>query len=301
MAKILITGGTGLIGGYLIKELSEKGHAIRLFSRNPDKSTLFPTFFWDIKNNQIDEKAFEGIDTIIHLAGANIGASKWTIDRKQEIIASRVYSANLLFRKCKELNIKLKAFISASGIAFYGNNPTTHTFVEGDPAGNDFLAEVAKKWEAAANKFNELGARVVTLRTAIVLAKEAEALSKMVTPIKLGIGAPLGRGKQYMPWIHINDLVNMYPLAIERENINGNYNAVAPSHINNTAFMKTIASALNKPFFMPNVPTFVLRAALGEMADLVLKGNKVAPKRFVEEEHFQFEFVDLKSALESVL
>ncbi|MBC8393230.1 MAG: TIGR01777 family protein, partial [Deltaproteobacteria bacterium] len=199
MSKILITGGTGLVGSRLTEMLVDKNHEVVVLSRNPKNKNEFK---WDISKAFIDEKVFENTDYIIHLAGAGIADERWSEKRKQLIIDSRVESANLLFHKVKEHKIKLKGFISASGIGYYGAFTSDKIFEETDKVGNDFLGEVCEKWEAAALQFEQLNINVSILRTGIVLSKNGGALEKMKTPVI----SPLGSGKQYLPWLHIDDL-----------------------------------------------------------------------------------------------
>ena len=297
MATILITGGTGLIGKHLCNLLTKKGHKVNILSRS--KSHNPSIFQWDIKNNFIEEEAIKKADYIIHLAGAGIADKRWTTERKQILINSRVTSANLLFNKVKELNPTLKGFISASGVGFYGATTSTEIFNETDLPGQDFLSEICKKWENASLQFNKLNIRTVILRTGVVLTKKGGALEKMTQPIKFGLGAALGSGKQYMPWIHIDDLCAMYLSTIENIEISGIYNAVAPEHCTNKTFSKTIATVLKKPFFLPNIPAFLLKIGLGELSCILLEGSKVSSIKIVKT-GFKFEFPTLNTALNNL-
>ena len=291
MSIILITGGTGLVGSRLTEMLEEKNHEVVILSRNPKAKNEFK---WDVSNNYIDEKAFDKIDFIIHLAGAGIADEKWTEKRKQVIIDSRVNTANLLFSKVNELKIKLKGFISASGIGYYGAVTSSIIFTEQDDAGQDFLGEVCIKWEDAAHQFTSLQTPVTILRTGIVLSKKGGALEKMKTPV---ISA-LGSGNQYLPWIHIDDLCEMYIDAIEGK-LEGIYNAVAPEHQTSKTFSKQFAKSISKPFVPFNVPAFGLKLLFGDMSKILLEGSRISAKK-IEKSGYSFRFKTLDKALNNL-
>ncbi|GGK44258.1 MULTISPECIES: TIGR01777 family oxidoreductase [Flavobacteriaceae] len=287
MASILVTGGTGLIGSNLCDLLKSKGHNVSILSRSKIKKTT--VFHWDIEKRHIDNKAIINTDYIIHLAGAGIADKRWTKSRKKELIASRVNSTNLLFEKVKELNPDLKGFISSSGVGYYGAITSEKIFQENDTPNNDFLSKICILWEKEVNKFNSLNIRTVILRTGVVFSKEGGALEKIIKPIKLGVGAALGSGKQYIPWIAMEDLCNMYVSAIENAELNGVYNAVAPEHITNQGLTKSIAKTLKKSLWLPNVPSFVLKIALGELAVILLQGSRVSSEK-IKKTGFNFIF-----------
>ena len=209
MAKkktVLITGASGYISGHLQQKLKTKGYKVRTLTTNMLHSNVEDCFYWNPENQEINRKAFDSVDYIIHLAGANIGSGRWTKKRKQEILDSRVYTTKLLFDKVQLLKIPLKAFISASATGYYGAVTSDVIFDEEAPAAHDFLGNVCMLWENEADRFNELGIRSVKIRTGVVLSNDAPAMRKMLIPIRLCIGSPLGSGKQYIPWIHIDDL-----------------------------------------------------------------------------------------------
>ncbi|MDP4600843.1 MAG: TIGR01777 family oxidoreductase [Polaribacter sp.] len=290
MAKILITGGTGLIGNKLTQLLIENNHEVVILSREPSKKNEFK---WDISEGSIDEKALINVDYIIHLAGAGIADERWTTKRKKILIDSRVESANLLYEKVKKLQIPLKGFISASGIGYYGAVTTEEIFEENTKSGHDFLAEICVKWEAAAMQFAEEQIPVTILRTGVVLSSTGGALEKMRTPVV----TPLGSGKQYLPWIQIDDLCEMY-LKVVENNITGIYNAVAPEHHTSYSFSKELAKSIQKPFVGIPVPSFLLKIMFGEMAIILLEGSRISAKK-VEKSGFSFQFETLKKALNS--
>lgn len=292
MAKVLITGGTGLIGKHLTKQLLSKKHEVVILSRNPKNNNEFR---WNITENYIDENAFKNITHIIHLAGAGIADKRWTPKRKKELIDSRVQSAKLLFNKIVEYKIPLRGFISASGIGYYGAITSNRIFTETDEPYSDFIAKICTEWETSAMQFKKLNIPVTILRTGIVLAKNGGALQKMNTPLFL---SALGNGKQFMPWIHINDLSNLYTKAIEDTNFNGIYNAVAPQHQTNKSFTKTFGKTIKKVVLPINVPSFVLILVLGELADILVKGSRISAKKIAK--NYNFTFDNLATALQNI-
>lgn len=276
MANILITGGTGLVGKHLCKALTERGHNINLLSRSSNNDLGINTYLWDIKRGQIDAEAVNKADYIIHLAGANIGQGRWTEKRKQEIIQSRTQSGELIFNALDPKNNQLKAFISSSATGYYGSSTTDKIFTEDHPPANDFLGLVCQKWEKTADAFQNIGIRTVKIRTAVVFTESGGALAKMSIPISMGVGSPVGSGQQYIPWIHLDDLVGIYLKAIEDNEMIGAYNAVAPEHLTNTELTQRIAKKLNKKLWLPNVPAFLLKLLLGEMSVIVLEGSRIS-------------------------
>ena len=293
--NILLTGGSGLIGSELTKILIENGHQVRILTR--EKEIEHPFYHWE--KDTIDEKVFENLDGIIHLAGSLI-AKRWTNSYKKEIFSSRVDTANLLFEYVKKLNIDLKFFISASGTAYYGQITSNKIFKESDEPNIDFLGKVCVAWENAAYQFEKIGARVVCLRTSFVLSKNGEGFKLLKKPIQLGVGANLGNGKQWMPWIHITDLIQMYAEAVDNDKIKGSYNASSPQYINHSEFNHTLARKMNKPFFIPNIPAFVMKLALGEMSSLVLNGSRIDATK-IQETGFKFQYPTLEKALEELI
>lgn len=286
----------------IAKELAKKigqDYEIRFLTRHRKQENEYE---WDIKKGTVDETAFDNVSHIIHLAGANISEKRWTPERKRELISSRVDSAELLRTTLRKNKIKLKSFISASGINFYGTKTSEKIDVETDPPGNDFLSEVVVLWERAADDFKEqeLAERVVKIRTAVVLSEKDGALKKMVPPVQYYIGSPLGSGKQYMPWIHIEDICSIYEFALKNSTIEGAYNAVSPQHATNKELTKKIAKVLGKPLWMPNVPGFVLKLIFGELASVILEGSRASSEKILNA-GFHFKFPDLEKALRDLL
>ncbi|GAB3501659.1 epimerase [Emticicia fontis] len=298
--NILITGGTGLIGKQLTRLLLSKGHKVSLLSREKVNIPDVKVFLWDIKKGLIDDEAFKNIDYIIHLAGAGIADKRWTDKRKQEIIDSRVKPIQLLNKHLKDQKIKLKAFISASATGYYGGDTGEARLDESSPAGHDFLATCTKIWEEEGEKFTQ-AERIVSLRTGIVLSEKGGALPQLLQPIKLGIGSALGSGKQWMSWIHIDDMCQLYLQAIEDEKMHGAYNAVAPAPVRNEEIVRIAADVLRKPLWAPNVPAFILKLLFGEMAIVVVGGSYIKNKRVSEELSFSYKFTTIRAALEDLL
>jgi hypothetical protein len=298
MTSILITGGTGLIGKRLSFLLTQKGYNVLILSRNnANNSNIYK---WNIDDGYIEEKAIYKADYIIHLAGAGIADKRWTKRRKHELLASRINSTNLLYKKIKEFNPKLKGFIAASGIGFYGATTTSKIYQENDSSGTDFLSNICVQWEKASLQFKDKNIRTVIFRTGVVLTKKGGAFEKITKPIKMGLGAALGSGNQYMPWIHIDDLCEMYIEAIKNNELNGVYNAVAPTHVTNKTLSKKTAKELNKPFFMPNIPSFVFKIIFGKMAVILLEGSRVSSEKIINT-GFKFKYPTLKKALKQLI
>lgn len=298
MAHILITGGSGLIGKRLVRTLRQQGHAVATLSRTPVQAAI-PMYEWDISSSYINPKAFEHTDTIIHLAGAGIADKRWTDERKKEILDSRVDSTKLLYTYLKKYPT-VRTCISASAIGYYGFSDLPQALRENDPPGNDFLADVVTKWEAEVDKIESLDIRVVKVRIGIVLSDEGGALPAIAKPVRLYAGAPLGSGNQWVSWIHIDDLVSIFAKAVEDSHMKGAYNAVAPNPVTNRQLTKAIASALEKPLFLPAVPAAAMHLILGEMADMVLKGNKVSAEKILSA-GYQFKFDSAADAVKDLL
>lgn len=302
METVLIAGGSGTIGKHLSKKLLEKGYKVTLLSRGNNKAETnnITTYLWNVEKSLLEDESIKSADYIINLTGTKIGEKRWSANRKKEILNSRVNSNKLLFQKIKELNLKIKVFITSSAVGYYGMETSDKIFVESDNPANDFVGSVCQKWEEESYKFEKLGIRTVQIRTGVVLNKGAGALSKMMLPIKMFIGSPLGSGKQYIPWIHIEDLCNIYIKAIEDEKMTGAYNAAAPEHVSNTEFTKTLANQMNKPMILPNVPSFMLKLIFGEMANIIIEGSRVSSEK-LGKAGFKFVYPNLKIALKELL
>ena len=279
--------------------LLEKGYQVAHLSRSK-KSAPVPSFVWDVDAGEIDITALEGISTIIHLAGAGVADKRWSHSRKEEILQSRVKSTQLLFNTLLNNPNQVKSFISASAIGYYGFGTSDEVFHEQSQFGSDFLANVTREWEEDVDKISSLRMRVAKLRIGIVLSDKGGALVEMAKPIRLGFGSPLGSGKQYLSWIHLDDLCAMFIKAVETDLMQGAYNAVSGNWVTNKEMTKTIAKILNKPLWLPNVPAFVLKLVVGQMAEIVLNGSKVSADK-IKSTGFNFKYKDLRQALESLL
>ena len=295
MKKILISGGSGLVGSLLTKKLIEKGYAVHILSRTPGEKDGVKSFKWDVKKGEIDKNAFKDVTGIIHLAGAGIADKRWTPNRKKTIIDSRVESAKLLYTTAKKSSVQLNAFISASGINYYGAQTTSNLYVETDLPSNDFIGECCVKWEAAADQFSDL-TRVVKLRTGVVLSKKGGALDRMAKPVKMGIGSPLGNGQQYMPYIHINDLCDMYIYALENEHVRGVYNACNGDHVTNIELTDALAHEFKKSLWAPKVPAIALKLLFGEMSQIILYGSRASSDK-IKSTGFEFKFQNIHQTL----
>ncbi len=293
--RVLIAGGTGLIGRQLSRRLQELGYEVALLSRSKHSGRPANYYSWNPDRNELPKELINSCDYILNLAGENIGAKRWTAKRKEAIRESRTRPASLMFNALDE-NSQLSAYISASAIGYYGAVSSGKIFQETDPAGSDFLGQTCKDWEEAAGLFEQAGVRTVKIRTGIVLSKEGGALAKLSIPIRWGLGAALGRGKQYMPWIHMDDLCNIFIQAIKDEEMAGAYNAVAPEHITNHEFTRKAARAQGKPFWLPNIPAVMLKLLLGEMSVILLTGSRISSSK-MEAAGFTFLYPDLDSAL----
>lgn len=294
--KVLITGGTGLVGSHLIPMLKAKGHEVVVLSRSKDSSKPYPIFEWDYEKEYIEAGAFNGVDAVIHLAGAGVAEKRWTPERKDEIYNSRTKTSFLLYKTLKEVPNEVKTFISASAIGYYGLDTGNINLKETAPVGHDFLAHVVDAWETATSKVTELDIRLVQLRIGVVLAKEGGALVELLKP---PVAAPLAKGSQYMSWIHINDLCKMFVYALENEQMLGTYNAAAPRPMTNKELTQEAAKAMGKPFIPIPVPGLILKLMLGEMAKMVIGGNRVSCEKIMEA-GFQFDYPKLADALKDL-
>lgn len=299
--NVLITGGSGLIGSRLTTLLQDKNYSVSHLSRNKQSLNGVRTFTWNPEKKYLEPEALDNVDFIIHLAGAGIADSRWTKKRKQEILKSRIQGLELLEKEIKKKFHKPAALISASGIAYYGSETGNTHQTEQSKSGNDFLADVTKQWEAAADRLSVTGIRIIKLRTGIVLSKKGGALAKMAAPARYGLGAGLGSGQQWCSWIHLDDLCQLYIHALEDASWSGAFNAVAQTPVTNNELTRLICQTLDKPHWLPNVPAFLLKFVLGELSTLVLGSSYIVNERIEKQTNFQYQFPDLKAALRDVL
>jgi len=291
--RVLLGGGSGLVGNRLSELLTKKDYDVWILSRSSEGKEN--AIEWDVKKQHLDAEKIQDFDHIINLTGAGIVDEPWTDARKKEIIDSRVDSTKLLAKAISKNHRKPDSFVSASAVGYYGFVTGEHIFKESDEAGTDFLAETCELWEQSTDSIKKLGIPTALVRIGIVLDKDGGALKEMAKPVKLYAGAALGTGKQYLPWIHIDDLCHMFIHAMENK-LEGPFNAGAPNQVNNKTFTKVLAKVLNRPFFLPNVPAFMMKLILGTRALLVLEGSRVSPEK-IQQTGFQFKFTELDAAL----
>ncbi len=299
---VLITGGSGMVGTRLSELLLEQGYTVSHLSRTPgDDSSPITTYLWDSKQQYINPQALPQADYVIHLAGAGVADQRWTDQRKQAILKSRTESTRLLHDAIAKQNpATVKAFISASAIGIYGADTGATLLSEESPPADDFLADVVVQWEAAVDTIQALGIRTVKYRIGIVLSDKGGALVPVARTVRWGVGAPLGNGEQYMSWIHLDDLCRLFIYALENDTVHGTYNAVGPHPVTNQQLTKATARVLHRPLWLPNVPSFALKMALGELSSVVLGGNRVSNQK-IEDAGFQYKFNKLEVALADLL
>lgn len=299
--KILITGATGLIGKKLTEYCIDDGIEVNYLTTSRDKIETRPNykgFYWNPENEEIDSNAFTDVTAIINLVGATI-AKRWTKDYKKIILESRTKTANLLFNTLKDMDHTVSHFISASGVSVYPDHETKLYTEDDEEVSNSFLGEVVVAWEAAADQFETLGMRVAKIRTGVVFSEEEGAFQKIKEPIEKGFGAPLGTGEQWISWIHLQDIACLY-VHVLKSGLKGVYNAVAPNPVTNKSLTFKIAAAAEKNIWLPNVPGFVLKLILGEMATIVLESQLVSCKK-IEATGYNFMFVNVNYAVKKLM
>ncbi|HLT52291.1 MAG TPA: TIGR01777 family oxidoreductase [Flavobacteriaceae bacterium] len=299
--KLLITGATGLVGKALVEQCLEGGHEVHFLTTSKSKVKSNPKlkgFFWNPKQDSIDMACFDGVDVIVHLAGASI-SKRWTTSHKQNILSSRIDTAKFLFEKLKASKVRVPHFISASAIGIYPSSVTNYYEEVEQKTSTTFLGEVVEVWESAANIFKDLDMKVSKVRIGLVLDSSEGALPALVKPMKYGFGAAFGTGMQWQSWIHIWDLAAIF-LFIAENKLEGVFNAVAPNPVTNTELTKTAAALLNKPLWLPNIPQFAMKLALGDMHILLFESQRVSASK-IQSEGFEFAFPNLEPALEDLL
>jgi len=299
--KILITGATGFVGRKLCEVLSSSGHELVGLSRNAESAShqvpfLGQAFPWDPMREYAPLEAFEGVEAVVHLAGESV-AGRWTKEKKQRIYDSRIQGTKHLVASMLKAEQTPQTFICASAIGFYGDRED-HPLREDEPPGNDFLAGVCGDWEAEAKRASKQGIRVNCLRIGIVLGGGGGALDAMLFPTKLGLGGPLGSGKQWWSWIHLDDVAGLIEHAVQNE-IEGPVNASSPNPVRQKDFAKSLGRVLGRPSFMP-APAFALKIVLGEFSAELLSSKKVLPHK-AQETGYAFKFPDLEAALRDIL
>lgn len=298
--KILLTGATGFVGKALEKALVEQGHTLHSLTRNvlPDEESI-RRFTWDIKKKQIDPNCIQGVDAIIHLAGSNIAAKPWSKSVRAEILNSRTDSIRLIYSLlANNADHTVKTIISSSATGYYSDRGNEELTEDKAPA-DDFLGQTCNAWENAVEEGKTFGLRCVFLRSGIVLDRYGGALPKLAAPIKLGLGTSLGHGKQWIPWIHLEDAVAQYIFALEHDGLNGPYNMVAPEPVTNEMLTRELAKALNKPLWLPPIPAVLIKTVMGKMSEIVLSSTKASAER-ISNAGFKFKYPGLEQAIKSI-
>lgn len=295
--RVLLTGATGFIGQPLCRQLEDKGHELLVVSRDPDKASEVLPSSTSIKTStaEFEEKKPEAM---INLAGEPIAEGRWTSAKKRKIIDSRVSATDALVKLCERLETPPRVLVSASAMGWYGDQGSREVTEETSP-NEAFAHEICAAWEAVALKAEALGVRVAIARIGLVMDTGGGMLARTLPPFKLGVGGRLGSGKQYMPWIHRQDMVRILLFLLERDDLAGPFNASAPNPVTNAEFTRTLAAQLNRPALLP-APAAALKLAFGEMSQLLLTGADMRPAR-LQEAGFEFEFSRLESALAYIL
>ena len=299
--RVLITGATGLIGQEIVKLCHEKDIKVNYLTTSKSKIVQeenYKGFYWNPKAKEIDADCFKGVDAIVHLAGATV-SKRWTPSYKKEILSSRTETTALLVNTLRELSHTVKQVVSASAIGIYPDSLINYYDESHNEISSSFLGQVVSVWEQASDEFSKLNITVSKIRIGLVLSNKGGALMEIVKPIKFGLGAAFGNGKQWQSWIHIHDLANLF-LYVLQNNLRGVYDAVAPNPISNSELTKTAASVLHKPLFMPNIPKFFMKLVLGEMHILLFESQRVSSKK-IADEGFLFKFNYLEPALNNLL
>lgn len=291
---ILITGGSGLVGKHLTSLLLDKGYTVSHLSRKENSVPKVKTYLWDVQKGIIDPNCIKGVDVIVHLAGAGIADKKWTDERKQEIIDSRTNSIRLIYALLKQHPHQVKKVISASATGYYSDRGNELMTEESAPA-KDFLGKCCVAWEQAVDEGEALGLEILKFRTGVVLTDEGGALKQLAFPIKFGFGTILGTGKQWIPWIHLEDTIDLYLYGIKNP-LFGVYNMVAPNPVTNAKLTVIAAIQLHRPLWLPKVPAFALKLFLGEMSAVVLGSTKVSAEK-TEQAGFVFKYPTIKEAI----
>jgi uncharacterized protein len=289
---ILIAGGSGLIGRKLSDYLYERGYQVGVLTRSPK---LENDIYWDPNKKKIDLTALEKVTHLINLSGASIGEKRWTEERKKELLSSRIDPIQFLYESALNMP-RLRHFICASGVSCYGFDDVSKSYQEDDVFGKDFLSQIVQKWEAAADLF-ATKCMVTKVRISPVIDNDGGFLQKMKQPIQFGMGAIIGTGAQWIPWIYWKDLVRMFEFIIKNKQV-GVFNAVA-NNTTNKEFTTTLAHSMHRKIFLPAIPSFMMRLLLGEQATLVLDGVKISNDK-IRLSGFEFSFTDLKKVLEKL-
>jgi len=296
MPTVLLAGGSGFLGARLAEMLREKGYAVRVLTRSPRGAGQFA---WNPAGGAIDDRALEGVDFVVNLAGSNIAGKRWTAARKRDLVESRVQSARTLRSAFERTGLRPRAYLSAAAIGYYGNSGERWMTETDAPAGDGFMVDCCRQWEAAADEVATLGIRTVKLRIGIVLAKEGGALVEFVKPLRLGVGAYFADGQAWYSWVHRDDVCRFFIWALENPAIEGVFNVAAPHPVRNKDLVTAIAKAMRQPAVFVPAPAFAMQLALGEMSAVILNSNRVAADKALQA-GFQFQYADIAGALEQI-
>lgn len=294
MKRVLITGGSGFLGRTLTEQLIAADYEVRWLSRSLDihKPTGVKVYLWDVNKGYLDRKALEDVNVVVHLSGAGIADKRWTMKYKQELIRSRTFTAAMLALCLKEMNIKLDVFIGGSAVGYYGREKTDKIFTEDDKEGDDFLAKVCYVWEKTYDLIKEMNTRTCIVRTGLVLSEKGGFYKKVAPIFKYGLGVILGDGKQYMPWISVDDWCGIVKFLIEKQKCEGVFNAVQGSYITHEEFSKLLAESFNKKLLPIKIPEWFLKILLGEASEIITRGVKVSSE-IIRQCGYEFQHNDL--------
>ncbi|MDG2492592.1 MAG: TIGR01777 family oxidoreductase [Flavobacteriaceae bacterium] len=299
--KFLISGATGLVGKILIEHALKEGHEVHFLTRSKSKLGFhkgIKGFYWNPEEGLIDSECLNGVDTIIHLAGATV-SKPWTKKYKNEILTSRINTTSLLVKTLEGINHTVSSVVSASAIGVYPSSPDKIHNEEDPVSSGSFMEQVVIDWEKAVDEFQALNIKVSKLRIGLVLATQGGVLATLKIPTQFGLGAAFGTGQQWQSWIHVSDLARLF-LTAANNKWEGVYNAVAPEVVSQTEFIRQLAQRIRRPFFMPPLPKFLIRLMVGEMSTLVLNSHFVSSEK-VKKENFTYNFPTLEKALKDLL
>lgn len=288
-----------MLGSALTELLLQRGYQVSHLGRSPSLGKV-KCFRWSVQEKYVDPKALQGVDAIIHLAGASVAEKRWTPERKKELLESRTQSGGLLVDTLRDTPNTVKVVVGATAIGYYGLTTLDNWCTEESQAGTDFLAGVTREWENSVKGIEALAKRLALIRIGVVLSNKGGALMEMAAPVKWGVGAPLGTGKQWVSWIHIEDVCKMFLFALEHESVRGIYNAVAANPVTNRELNTAIAKAMHRPLILPPVPAFVLKIILGEMYEIVVSGARVSSDK-IKNAGFEFSYTDAVSAVKGLI
>lgn len=301
--RVIITGGTGLMGRALAKDLSERGYEVVILSRSPQKKADglpegVRVLAWDGESAQGWQEAADGAHAIVNLAGENLSRGRWTDKMKQRFRDSRLKAGQAVVQAVEQAQVMPRVVIQSSAVGYYGSHPEERQVTEKAPPGKDYLAKLCQEWENATAAVEQYGVRRAIIRTGVVLDEQSIALRRMAMPIKLFVGGPLGSGRQWLPWVHLTDEVDAIRYLIENARAEGPYNVCAPNTLTNRRFGAILARVLRRPYYFP-VPAFLIKLLFGEMSMVVLEGQRAVPKR-LQDQGFKFRYPDAESALREI-